>query len=88
MQSDGYPEPGNKETKFLAYEWTHKSPETEGYALYTPALEDMVNVAVFQVQEWVKDFAVFLADTATDFTVNPKYDKVPFSVIADILHKE
>eukprot|EP00957_Ditylum_brightwellii_P079025 6010415-Ditylum_brightwellii.AAC.1 len=88
MQSDGYPEPGNKDTKFLAYEWTYKSLSAKGYAPYTPALKDMVDCAVFQVEEWVKEFGVFLADTATDFTKNPKYEKVPYYVIADILHKE
>eukprot|EP00957_Ditylum_brightwellii_P055050 4172793-Ditylum_brightwellii.AAC.1 len=58
------------------------------YAPYTPAVQDMVDVGILQVEEQVKNFAVFLADTATDFTENPKYDEVPFSVIADILHKE
>eukprot|EP00957_Ditylum_brightwellii_P125502 9566170-Ditylum_brightwellii.AAC.1 len=88
MQQDGYPGPGNRHTKFLAWEWTFKFLETIGYAPFTPAVQDMVDVAVLRVEERVKNFAVFLADTATDFTQNPKYDDIPFAVIADILHKE
>eukprot|EP00957_Ditylum_brightwellii_P116542 8889634-Ditylum_brightwellii.AAC.1 len=88
MQQDGYPDQGNKNTKYLAWEWTYKYLATIGYAPYTPAVQDIVDFGILQVEERVKNFAVFLADNATDFTKNPNYDKFSFAVIAGILHKE
>eukprot|EP00957_Ditylum_brightwellii_P102733 7829877-Ditylum_brightwellii.AAC.1 len=87
MLQDGYPD-GDENTKFLAWQWTYNYLGTKGYAPYTPAVEDMVECGIFQVEGGVKNFAVVLADTTTEFTENPKFDEVSFPVIADILHKE
>eukprot|EP00957_Ditylum_brightwellii_P114025 8694369-Ditylum_brightwellii.AAC.1 len=70
MLQDGYPD-GDKNNKFLAYEWTFTYLRSIGHARYTPAVEDQVDSGILEVEERVKNFAVFLADTNLEFSKNP-----------------
>eukprot|EP00957_Ditylum_brightwellii_P082367 6263429-Ditylum_brightwellii.AAC.1 len=73
--ADGYPH--NKETSFLAWEWTHKFREGLGYAPYSPELQDLTDYGIHQLQDGMKDFGVLLADIATDFIKKPKFQDIP-----------
>eukprot|EP00957_Ditylum_brightwellii_P064570 4899659-Ditylum_brightwellii.AAC.1 len=70
MLQDGYPD-DDKKIKFLAYKWTFTYLRSIGLAPYTPAVEDLVDSGILEVEECVKNFAVFLADTNLEFSKNP-----------------